>query len=136
MTDLSRKDQLIKLVMQIVPSQMKHHAEAEACDLLMEVERLDVLQQFVHEVSNFSLLEFFKYLPNIKLAFLLMRADKTLMLGFGRYHGITCSSSGREIIRSRKFRENASRKKDVSPKTKELLELLFSFTFWLNSSFK
>ena len=53
MTDLSRKDQLIKLVMQIVPSQMKHHAEAEACDLLMEVERLDVLKQFVHEVPNF-----------------------------------------------------------------------------------
>ena len=66
MTDLSRKDQLIKLVMQIVPSQMKHHAEAEACDLLMEVERLDVLQQFVHEVSNFSLLEFFiLFLRNI-----------------------------------------------------------------------
>ena len=57
MTDLSRKDQLIKLVMQIVPSQMKHHAEAEACDLLMEVERLDVLKQFVHEVPIFSFLQ-------------------------------------------------------------------------------
>jgi 26S proteasome regulatory subunit N1 len=53
MADLSRKDQLTKLVMQIVPSQMKHHAEAEACDLLMEVERLDVLEQFVDQVLHF-----------------------------------------------------------------------------------
>lgn len=50
MSDVSRKEQLINLVMQIVPSQMKHHAEAEACDLLMEVERLDVLKQFVDQV--------------------------------------------------------------------------------------
>ena len=33
----------------IVPSQMKHHAEAEACDLLMEVEQLDDLQQYVDD---------------------------------------------------------------------------------------
>lgn len=50
MTDVSRKDQLLNLVMQIVPSQMKHHAEAEACDLLMEVEKLDVLKDFVDQV--------------------------------------------------------------------------------------
>ena len=29
----------------IVPSQMSHHAEAEACDLVMEVEQLDQLIQ-------------------------------------------------------------------------------------------
>jgi len=52
MTDVSRKDQLLKLVMQIVPSQMKHHAEAEACDLLMEVEKLNVLKDFVDQVGN------------------------------------------------------------------------------------
>jgi hypothetical protein len=50
MTDVGKKDQLMKLVEQIVPSQMKHHAEAEACDLLMEVERLDILEQFVDQV--------------------------------------------------------------------------------------
>ncbi len=41
----------MKLVTQIVPSQMRHHAEAEACDLLMEVERLDILTQFVDQVG-------------------------------------------------------------------------------------
>ena len=40
---------LVTLAKLIVPSQMKHHAEAEACDLLMEVEQLDTLQQYVDE---------------------------------------------------------------------------------------
>ena len=48
--DVGKKDQLMKLVTQIVPSQMRHHAEAEACDLLMEVERLDILAEFVDQV--------------------------------------------------------------------------------------
>ena len=52
MLDLTKKEQLMKLVEQIVPSQMKHHAEAEACDLLMEVERLDILKEFVDQVHN------------------------------------------------------------------------------------
>ena len=41
------KEALLQLVEAIVPSQMKHHAEAEACDLLMEVERLDLLDDHV-----------------------------------------------------------------------------------------
>jgi len=40
---------LVTLAKLIVPSQMKHHAEAEACDLLMEVEQLDDLQQYVDD---------------------------------------------------------------------------------------
>jgi len=47
MDDLDKKKALIHLVKQIIPSQMKHHAEAEACDLLIEVERLDLLVQYV-----------------------------------------------------------------------------------------
>ncbi|XP_017771918.1 PREDICTED: 26S proteasome non-ATPase regulatory subunit 2 [Nicrophorus vespilloides] len=43
------KDKLIRLAKQIVPYNMSHNAEAEACDLLMEIERLDLLQQFVDE---------------------------------------------------------------------------------------
>lgn len=43
------KATLVTLAKLIVPSQMKHHAEAEACDLLMEVEQLDLLQQYVDE---------------------------------------------------------------------------------------
>ena len=49
--DEKRKEQLIALVGEIVPSQMKHHAEAEACDLLMEVERLDLIHKFVDAQS-------------------------------------------------------------------------------------
>jgi len=47
MEDAERKTQLMDLVKRIVPAQMKHHAEAEACDLLIEVERLDLLQEYV-----------------------------------------------------------------------------------------
>lgn len=51
MVDVTKKDQLMKLVTQIVPSQMRHHAEAEACDLLMEVERLDILIENVDQAA-------------------------------------------------------------------------------------
>jgi 26S proteasome regulatory subunit N1 len=40
---------LVGLAHQIVPYNMAHNAEAEACDLLMEIERLDVLEQYVDE---------------------------------------------------------------------------------------
>lgn len=43
------KEKLIQLARQIVPYNMKHNAEAEACDLLMEIERLDLLEQYVDE---------------------------------------------------------------------------------------
>ncbi len=43
--DKKKRKQLVDMVKSIVPSQMKHHAEAEACDLLMEVERLDLLDE-------------------------------------------------------------------------------------------
>jgi len=42
-----RRDQLLEMVYQIVPYLMQHNAEAEACDVLMEMERLDLLQQYV-----------------------------------------------------------------------------------------
>ncbi|XP_055637853.1 26S proteasome non-ATPase regulatory subunit 2 [Toxorhynchites rutilus septentrionalis] len=43
------KKRLIALVYQIVPYNMAHNAEAEACDLLMEIERLDLLGGYVDE---------------------------------------------------------------------------------------
>jgi 26S proteasome regulatory subunit N1 len=46
-----RKDELLHLVKNIVPSQMKHHAEAEACDLLMEVEQLTLLKKYVDKTA-------------------------------------------------------------------------------------
>lgn len=44
-----RSEQLIRLVREIVPYHMKHNAEAEAADLLMEIERLDLLDEHVTE---------------------------------------------------------------------------------------
>jgi 26S proteasome regulatory subunit N1 len=53
-TDMSGDDEelrakLVGLARQIVPYNMAHNAEAEACDLLMEIERLDLLEQYVDE---------------------------------------------------------------------------------------
>ena len=47
--DSKVKSQMAELANMIVPSQMKHHAQAEACDLLMEVEQLCNSQQYVDE---------------------------------------------------------------------------------------
>lgn len=41
------RGRLIDLVRQIVPYNMHHNAEAEACDLLIEIERLDLLEEYV-----------------------------------------------------------------------------------------
>lgn len=42
-------NRLIELVKQIIPYNMAHNAEAEACDLLMEIEKLELLEEFVDE---------------------------------------------------------------------------------------
>lgn len=45
------RNRLIDLVKQIVPYNMAHNAEAEACDSLIEIERLDLLEDYVDESS-------------------------------------------------------------------------------------
>ncbi|XP_030748737.1 26S proteasome non-ATPase regulatory subunit 2 [Sitophilus oryzae] len=47
--DKDMEDKLIQLAKQIVPYNMAHNAEAEACDLLMEIERLDLLEEYVDD---------------------------------------------------------------------------------------
>ncbi|XP_071957164.1 26S proteasome non-ATPase regulatory subunit 2-like [Antedon mediterranea] len=41
------KEKLLYLTREIIPYHMNHNAEAEACDLLMEIDRLDLLESFV-----------------------------------------------------------------------------------------
>ncbi|XP_050314763.1 26S proteasome non-ATPase regulatory subunit 2 [Anthonomus grandis grandis] len=53
--DKDVEDKLIQLVKQIVPYNMAHNAEAEACDLLMEIERVDLLEQYVDDYSKVCL---------------------------------------------------------------------------------
>ena len=48
----AKREQLTALVQQIIPFQMTHNAEAEACDLLMEIEQLEILEQFVDEAAH------------------------------------------------------------------------------------
>lgn len=41
------RDELLKLVHDVVPYLMAHNAEPEACDILTEVEKLTELEQYV-----------------------------------------------------------------------------------------
>ncbi|XP_069134068.1 26S proteasome non-ATPase regulatory subunit 2-like [Argopecten irradians] len=45
----SMRDSLLTMTKELVPYHMDHNAEAEACDLLMEIERLDILHNYVDE---------------------------------------------------------------------------------------
>lgn len=47
--DKAQQETLLKLVKEIVPYNMAHNAEHEACDLLMEIERLDMLEDYIDE---------------------------------------------------------------------------------------
>ncbi|TRY92231.1 hypothetical protein DNTS_023804 [Danionella cerebrum] len=47
--DKTQQEVLLKLVKEIVPYNMAHNAEHEACDLLMEIERLDMLDSYIDE---------------------------------------------------------------------------------------
>lgn len=47
--DKTQQETLLKLVREIVPYNMAHNAEHEACDLLMEIERLDMLEDYIDE---------------------------------------------------------------------------------------
>ncbi|WAR01109.1 PSMD2-like protein [Mya arenaria] len=47
--DVEMKGRLLTMAKEIVPYHMAHNAEAEGCDLLMEVERLDLLQDYVDD---------------------------------------------------------------------------------------
>ncbi|KAK3561317.1 hypothetical protein QTP86_030612 [Hemibagrus guttatus] len=47
--DKVQQETLLKLVKEIVPYNMAHNAEHEACDLLMEIERLDMLDTYIDE---------------------------------------------------------------------------------------
>ena len=44
-------DDLVVLAKEIIPYNMQHNAETEACDLLMEIEQLELLEQYVDQNS-------------------------------------------------------------------------------------
>uniref|UniRef100_A0A672IJY6 26S proteasome non-ATPase regulatory subunit 2 n=1 Tax=Salarias fasciatus TaxID=181472 RepID=A0A672IJY6_SALFA len=47
--DKTQQETLLKLVKEIVPYNMAHNAEHEACDLLMEIEKLEMLEDYIDE---------------------------------------------------------------------------------------
>lgn len=46
------REKLIGLAREIIPYHMSHNAEAEACDLMMEIERLDMALEYVDEQAH------------------------------------------------------------------------------------
>uniref|UniRef100_A0A8C5R1N0 26S proteasome non-ATPase regulatory subunit 2 n=1 Tax=Leptobrachium leishanense TaxID=445787 RepID=A0A8C5R1N0_9ANUR len=48
-SDKSQRDTLLTLVKEIVPYNMAHNAEHEACDLLMEIEQMDMLEKYIDD---------------------------------------------------------------------------------------
>lgn len=48
-TSMDFRARLLDLVGQILPYNMAHNAEADACDLLMEIEQLELLEQYVDD---------------------------------------------------------------------------------------
>ncbi|VDM78866.1 unnamed protein product, partial [Strongylus vulgaris] len=48
----ARRNELLVLARDIVMHNMKHNAEVEACDLLIEIERLDLLMEYVEDVDH------------------------------------------------------------------------------------
>ncbi|KAI6233006.1 26S proteasome non-ATPase regulatory subunit 2 [Aphelenchoides fujianensis] len=47
-----RREELLTLVKDIVQHNMKHNAEVEACDLLLEIEKLNLLLEYVEDVDH------------------------------------------------------------------------------------
>jgi len=47
--DKAQRDTLLTLVKEIVPYNMAHNAEHEACDLLMEIEQMDMLEKYIDD---------------------------------------------------------------------------------------
>lgn len=48
-SDKAQHEELLTLVKAVIPYNMAHNAEHEACDLLMEIERLDMLEEYIDE---------------------------------------------------------------------------------------
>lgn len=47
-----RRQRLLALTNEIIPFLMRHNAEADACDLLMEIEQLDLIETFVDKDTH------------------------------------------------------------------------------------
>lgn len=66
---------LLGLVREIILHNMKHNAEVEACDLLIEIEQLPLLLEYVEEVSHSRVciyllrFRFFNFLLEIDLRY-------------------------------------------------------------------
>lgn len=84
-----RREELTKLVQEMVPYHMKHNAEAEAADLLMEIERLDLLDDHVTDEETCSrvclyLTSCVSYVPDPENTNLLKAAAR-ILLKFNKY---------------------------------------------------
>ena len=79
----ARKAELGKLTSEIVPYLMEHNTEAEACDLLMEVEKIGELEQYVDENAHARVC---LYLKRFVMAVFSPRVSQLSAKLFGLFH--------------------------------------------------
>ncbi|CAI4221042.1 unnamed protein product [Auanema sp. JU1783] len=83
-----RREELTAMAREIVEHNMKHNAEVEACDLLIEIEKLELLLEYVHDVDHprvcLYLLSCAPLTPDPD-NIILIRCAKDIYLKFERY---------------------------------------------------
>ncbi|TKR81649.1 hypothetical protein L596_015488 [Steinernema carpocapsae] len=92
----ARREELLSLVRDIVAYNMKHNGEVDACDLLTEIDRLDIISEYVEEVDHarvcLYLLSCAPLTPEPDNQ-VLMRTAKELYLKFGKtFEALRCAT--------------------------------------------
>ncbi|CAL2040162.1 unnamed protein product [Caenorhabditis brenneri] len=111
-TSDARKAELLQLTQDIVSHHMKHNAEVEACDLLIEIERLDLLNSYVQEVDHqrvcLYLLSCAPLTPDPDNV-ILIRTALQLYLKFGRYlEAVRCAIMVNDVPKVREIFSKAA----------------------------
>uniref|UniRef100_A0A6I8RHK2 26S proteasome non-ATPase regulatory subunit 2 n=1 Tax=Xenopus tropicalis TaxID=8364 RepID=A0A6I8RHK2_XENTR len=78
--DKSQKDTLLTLVKEIVPYNMAHNAEHEACDLLMEIEQMDMLEKYIDDNAYAKVCLYLTRVVQKQMSFMLGRHGVYLAL--------------------------------------------------------
>lgn len=76
--DPEQKQPLLGLAKLLVPYLMSHNTEAEACDLLMEIEKMDMLLEFVDATVYTRVCSYLKR-SSITLCYLLLLTPFTVL---------------------------------------------------------
>ncbi|KAK0406710.1 hypothetical protein QR680_018750 [Steinernema hermaphroditum] len=102
-----RRQALLVLVKEIVAYCMKHNAEVDACDLLVEIERLKLLEEFVVEAEYERVCRYLLSLAPLTPApdnHLLIRSAKDVYMKFGKsFEALRCAIMLNDVPLCRKI---------------------------------